>query len=114
MPQACDALPFHIDHIIARKHRGPTDSANLALSCYNCNMHKGPNVAGVDPDTGRVTRLFHPREDVWHEHFQWLDARLAGRTDVGRTTIVVLEINRSDRVSHRTSLIAEGWAFSAE
>jgi hypothetical protein len=33
MPQAADDDPFEIDHIIARKHRGPTVAGNLCLSC---------------------------------------------------------------------------------
>jgi 5-methylcytosine-specific restriction endonuclease McrA len=34
MPQAFDNTPFEIDHIIARKHGGPTALFNLALSCF--------------------------------------------------------------------------------
>ena len=62
MPQQYDVLPFQVDHIIAEKHDGPTVTDNLALSCYNCNTHKGPNIAGRDPQTGQLTPLFHPRE----------------------------------------------------
>lgn len=51
MPQEYDVLPFQIDHIISLKHRGSSEAANLALSCYNCNAHKGPNIAGIDTDT---------------------------------------------------------------
>jgi hypothetical protein len=31
-------LPFQIEHIIAKKHKGEDDAANLALSCYNWNV----------------------------------------------------------------------------
>jgi hypothetical protein len=54
-------VPFEIDHIIARKHRGPTAAGNLAESCYYCNVYKGPNLTGRDPATGKVTKLYHPR-----------------------------------------------------
>jgi hypothetical protein len=111
MPQSIDALPFHIDHIIARQHMGRTKSANLALACYNCNLHKGPNIAGLDPDTGQLTRLFNPRTDDWDMHFRSNGAHLMGLTAIGRTTIGVLAINQGVRVSHRASLIAEGVAF---
>jgi hypothetical protein len=60
MPQEFDPLPFQIDHIIARKHRGRTRMENLALACFACNNHQGPNIAGIDPDTHAVTPLFHP------------------------------------------------------
>ena len=52
MPQQYDLLTFQIDHIIARKHHGTDEPHNLALASYSCNNHKGPNVAGIDPETG--------------------------------------------------------------
>src|SRR5258708_26084833 len=90
MPQGLDDLPFQIDHIIALKHSGSTTEDNLAFSCFYCNTHKGPNVAGVDPESGDIVRLFHPRRDVWEEHFYWVDALLKAHTAVGRATILVL------------------------
>ena len=44
IPQIADDLPFHIDHIMAQQHGGETIAANLALACYACNLHKGPNL----------------------------------------------------------------------
>lgn len=108
LPQAFSPLPHAIDHIIARKHRGPTEPENLALSCFFCNSYKGPNISGIDPQTGRIVRLFHPRKDRWSRHFQWDGPRLIGRTSIGRTTIVVLEINLPDAVDFREQLIREG------
>lgn len=65
MPQEFDPLPFCVDHVIAQQHHGETAESNLALSCYNCNSYKGPNIAGLDPDESELARLFHPRTDVW-------------------------------------------------
>lgn len=45
---------FHAEHIIARQHGGTDDASNLALSCHHCNLHKGPNLTGIDPETGRI------------------------------------------------------------
>jgi 5-methylcytosine-specific restriction endonuclease McrA len=42
---------IQIDHIIARQHGSRTELDNLALACVHCNRFKGPNVAGLDPDT---------------------------------------------------------------
>lgn len=53
-------MPFHVDHVIAEKHRGETVLENLAWACFSCNMHKGPNIAGIDPVTGETVRLFRP------------------------------------------------------
>jgi len=108
MPQEYDDLPFQIDHIIARKHGGLTTARNLSLACFLCNNHKGPNIAGRDPRTGRIVRLFHPRRHKWQEHFQWDGPRLVGRTAIGRATIAVLEINLTQRVALRQALIDEG------
>jgi hypothetical protein len=52
---------LHVEHILPRKHNGDDSSDNLALACADCNLAKGPNIAGIDPDTGRMSRLFHPR-----------------------------------------------------
>jgi hypothetical protein len=109
MPEAFyPTLPFPIDHIIARQHGGLTIPENLALSCLHDNTHKGSNIAGIDPLTGRITRLFNPRRDKWSRHFRWEGPYLVGKTSVGRTTIVVLAMKHPDAVAVRQSLTEEG------
>jgi hypothetical protein len=108
MPQQYDLLAFQIDHIIARKHHGTDELGNLALACFACNNHKGPNIAGVDPETNEIVRLFHPRQDHWEDHFEWRGAMLSGRTSIGRVTIDVLAINLPHRLRLRQMLILEG------
>jgi len=98
-PERFSGLNFQMDHIIAEKHGGPTESEHLALSCIYCNIFKGPNLSGVDPITREIVRLFHPRRDNWEDHFRWQDAELAGRTPIGRATIEVLRINDATAVS---------------
>jgi len=107
LPASVYPLPFHVDHIVARQHGGQTVLENLALACLHCNRHKGPNIAGADPNTGELVRLFHPRLDHWNEHFEWAGAELAGRTTVGRVTIHVLAINDADFLVVRESLVEE-------
>jgi|SRR5215510_2317601 len=108
LPEAFLAIPFEIDHILAQKHGGPTREENLALSCFYCNSYKGPNIAGVDPASERIVRLFHPRRDRWSRHFEWDGATLRGKTAIGRATIVVLSINNPDAIAVREALIEEG------
>jgi hypothetical protein len=108
MPQEYAEPTHEIDHIIAQKHGGVTEIENLALACFHCNNHKGPNIAGIDPTTGELLRLFNPREDRWTQHFQWQGADLLGRTSIGRVTVLVLAINARHRVAHRQALIEEG------
>lgn len=76
--------------------------------CDFDNLHKGPNIAGLDPVTRELTRLDNPRRDRWREHFVWQGAVLVGLTAVGRTTIQVLAMNDLDVVEARETLIAEG------
>ena len=92
-PAEYSEAPFQIDHIIARKHDGGTTEDNLALACYYCNSYKGPNIAGIDLVTGRMVRLFHPRQDLWSVHFAWDGPELAGLTAIARATIHVLCMN---------------------
>lgn len=107
LPESASELPFHLDHIIAEKHGGPTDSANLAWACFSCNLRKGPNIAGLDAETRQLTRLFNPRTDVWAEHFEWQGFRLLGKTPVGRATVAVLDINHEDAIAVRAALSEE-------
>ena len=108
VPHELDLLPFQVDHIRPIKHGGRTVLENLALSCLPCNAHKGPNLAGIDPETGSVAALFDPRRKSWAEHFQWDGPRLVGLTASARATITVLAINAPRRVAHRRLLLAAG------
>ncbi|MFN0080330.1 MAG: HNH endonuclease [Prosthecobacter sp.] len=104
-------MPFQVDHIIAQKHRGDSQEQNLAFACLRCNARKGPNVAGVNPVEGQITPLFHPRHDVWEEHFEWHGAWLFGRTARARATIDVLGINDAEAVQAREGMMTEGRNF---
>lgn len=100
--------PYFAEHIIAKQHGGPDRDDNLAYACAHCNLHKGPNIAGLDPATGDLTRLFHPRTDEWSVHFEWSGHILVGRTAIGRTTVVVLAMNDAAHRVVRAALLAEG------
>lgn len=99
---------FHVEHIIARQHRGGDDLENLAWACHQCNSHKGTNLATFDPDTNEVVRLFHPRRDPWTEHFTLAGLRVVGRTAIGRTTAWLFQMNSEQRVELRSVLLELG------
>jgi 5-methylcytosine-specific restriction endonuclease McrA len=40
LPEADSLVPFEIEHIIPRKHRGRTVAGNLAWACMYCNGYK--------------------------------------------------------------------------
>lgn len=92
---------LHIEHIIARKHGGTDEPENLCLACIDCNLHKGPNLTGLDPETGAVTTLFHPRRQQWADHFAWGGIRITGLTPEGRTTVRVLNMNSDEQIDLR-------------
>lgn len=115
MPQAAFRRPFHIEHIVAKQHGGPTELSNLALACWHCNLKKGPNLTGVDPDTAEVVLLFHPRKDRWTDHFSVrigplhpLTIEIRGLTPVGRATVRVLALNEEMKQMLRYELWSEG------
>lgn len=98
----------HIEHIVAKQHGGDDGPENLALSCARCNAFKGPNLSGIDPDTGELVPLFNPRRDEWEEHFAFRGVWIDGLTPVGRTTVYVLAMNETRRLEIRALLLAEG------
>jgi hypothetical protein len=99
---------FHIEHIVAQQHGGTDAPSNLALACHQDNLHRGPNLTGIDPVTKKLTRLFNPRRHKWSWHFRWDGPVLVGRTAIGRTTVRVLGMNLPHRIILRDALIAAG------
>jgi len=95
---------LHVEHIIPKVHGGTDGIENLALACIDCNLHKGTNLAGIDPQTSQLTELFHPRRQHWGDHFELLEVYLVGKTAIGRTTVRVLGMNSDDQVALRSSL----------
>lgn len=114
IPTEVSFLPHEIDHVVAEKHGGPTTSENLALCCVVCNKRKGSDVASVDPVTGDIVALYHPRRDDWGEHFRLLgDGRIVAKTAAGRATVRLLLLNAAQRIEERRSLLRIGDLTSA-
>lgn len=98
---------FSGDHIIATSKGGNDDMENLAWTCSSCNGFKYNHLHGIDPISGERVRLFHPRNDVWEEHFTWSDdfSIIEGITSIGRATITRLKMNRQPVVNLRLVLV---------
>lgn len=94
-------VPFHVEHIIAQQHQVNDDLSNLALACHRCNAYKGTNLSSIDPDTGAIVSLFHPRNDVWAEHFRLLGAEIIPVSACGRATTRLLNFNDRYRLELR-------------
>jgi len=97
--------PHEVDHIYAEKHGGLTDENNLCLSCYYCNHYKGSDLCSLDPETGHLIALYHPRQDTWEEHFRLSNATIIPVTACGRVTTRLLRINDLERILEREMLI---------
>lgn len=100
--------PHEADHIISVKHGGASDPENLAWSCFDCNRFKGSDIGSIDIVSGDLIRLFHPRQDHWHDHFQLVDAQVLPLTPIGRVTVALLRLNLPQRVEVRATLAQSG------
>lgn len=101
-------LPHEPDHVVAVKHGGATEPANLALACFDCNRFKGSDLASLDPETGSLTPLFNPRVDDWSAHFATEGGAIVPRTPSARVTVALLRLNLPVRVEVRQELADRG------
>jgi hypothetical protein len=85
---------FHVDHIHPLAHGGQTDLTNLALACVSCSLRKGARLRARDPGTEQAVPVFHPRKQIWQDHFRWAGNRVVGLTPAGRATVAALRMNR--------------------
>jgi hypothetical protein len=109
LADSTDEWPFHVDHILAQVHGGGDNVENLCWSCTQCNLHKGTNIASVDPMSGARVDLFNPREHDWCQHFAVaVDGRIVGQTLAGRATVRLLDMNGSPQIDLRRALIQQG------
>ena len=95
--------PFELDHIVPLSSDGRTEQSNVCLCCPACNRFKGARTRAVDPETGDNVPLFHPRAQMWSDHFQLSESRaiLVGLTPTGRATVAALQMNRVSLVQLR-------------
>lgn len=97
---------FDIEHIIPLTQGGTNELDNLAISCGGCNNRKGTKISAIDPVTTSEVRLFHPRSDIWQQHFRWNEdfTEIIGISPTGRATVALLQLNRSGVIQLRIVL----------
>jgi hypothetical protein len=98
-------ITHEVDHLVAIKHGGQTESENLALACLRCNRLKGSDLTAIDPLDGSVIQLFNPRLHAWKDHFEIAGVFIRGITPAGRATVELLRLNDRDRVRVRQDLM---------
>lgn len=101
---------FSIEHIQPMAKGGTNDFANLANACQGCNNRKYTLTEAIDPLTGELVPLYHPRQDRWEDHFAWNVeyTQMIGISPIGRATIAALDLNRHGVVNLRRVLRALG------
>ena len=109
-PQRAFNFALEIEHIHPRSAGGDNAHDNLALSCASCNGFKSDAVAGQDGAEGEFVPLFHPRHDLWEQHFVFDPElnRIVGRTAIGRVTVTRLRMNSLFQVRARIHWISMG------
>jgi len=83
---------FYRKHNESRSAAKPVSASVLGLTAkevtlFSDHAHKGPNLSGLDPESGALVQLFHPRQDQWDEHFERNGVIIVGRTTIGRATV---------------------------
>jgi len=103
-------VPFTMEHVVPVVRGGHSTPDNLALACFHCNRRKHDMVTAVDPESGAEVPLFHPREQLWRDHFIWsADARtVIALTPIGRATTAALTLNRARILDIRAADHAAG------
>lgn len=102
--------PFSVEHIIPLARGGSSHLDNLALACQGCNSRKYTSTTAIDPISGEMVSLYHPRQQRWNDHFAWNDdfRLMLGLTPTGRATIEKLQLNREGVVNLRRVLHSIG------
>jgi hypothetical protein len=81
---------------IPRAAGGTNHLDNLAFACPGCNGQKFTATEAIDPVSGELVPLYHPRQDEWNVHFTFSEdfGEVIGLTSIGRATVSRLEMNR--------------------
>ncbi len=86
----------HLRGARSRAGRSGRVHARLAWACFQCNRYKGSEVGAYDAITGQLVPLLNPRKQNWHDHFSLESGEIVASTDVGRVSILILQLNRPE------------------
>lgn len=101
---------YEVDHITPLSEDGKDELENFANACGGCNNNKSNATSAIDPLSGQIVSLFHPRLHIWTAHFCWNDTYdlMLGISPIGRATIIKLKLNREEVVNLRILLFSAG------
>jgi hypothetical protein len=109
-PEAVFNFPFEVEHVVPVSCGGADEDDNRALACRACNLFKSERVTGRDGEGGPEVALFHPRQDLWDQHFrvERETGILQGVTPAGRATVITLHMNSPVQLAARRVWMALG------
>jgi hypothetical protein len=105
-PAEYSSALYHFDHLLPTAKGGQSAFDNIAYSCSGCNGYKSDKTHSLDTLTNQIVRLYHPRNDIWTDHFQWSGngVKIEGITPIGRATVALLQLNRNGNINLRQLL----------
>ncbi len=109
LPQSLNPTVLEIEHLLPTAKGGTDEEENLWLSCRLCNGYKGVQTQALDDETDQIVGLFNPRTQDWHEHFEWNQEKMVGKTACGRATVKALKLNNEIILPVRKRWITAGW-----
>lgn len=102
-----ELLPFklEIEHLYPQALGGLSVEENLWLACRECNAHKSKKIKAIDLLTNKNVKLFNPRKQNWHEHFEFSKdfTEIIGKTPTGRATVECLKMNNIYQTTARSA-----------
>lgn len=103
-PERIFNFHFEVDHIIPVSETGSDKPENLALACRACNSYKAFFTKGLIPDSNISVRLFHPRRDIWAEHFSinLETLEVESKSEIGSATVKRLKLNSLAQIKSRS------------
>ena len=109
-PQELIPYKLEIEHIHPKGLGGGTVEENLWLACRECNAHKARKIEAIDSLTEETVKLFNPRKQNWHEHFEFSQdqTEVFGKTACGRATVESLQMNNFYQKTARTAWVETG------
>jgi hypothetical protein len=106
--QEHSAVPHQSSISSQRSMAGPTTRPTWRLRVTVTISARAPTFRGIDPLTGELVALFHPRRDRRADHFTIRVPRIEGVTPCGRATVRVLAMNDVRRLELRSELSVGG------
>lgn len=109
-PQVLIPYALELEHHRPYALGGKTAKRNLCLACRECNSHKATKIQAMDVVTGKMVKLFNPRQQNWPDPFEFSKdgTKIIGITACGRATVESLHMNSDYQTTARNFWVKAG------